>query len=161
MAQAHDLTRDVPTLAIEALHAGLGTRLTAVVLFGSRARRDDRPDSDWDLLVIAEGLPEHYFDRQFLVNSFLEVCPYPISPVIRTPKEFESHVPSLYLDIAVDGYILYDPAGYAAGRLAHLRRLIEEAGLSRERTAAGDVWTWEHPPRGPWVMTWERIGKPS
>jgi hypothetical protein len=82
-----------------------------------------------------------------------------VVPIVRTPEEFEDHVPSLYLDIALDGRILYDPRGYATERLGRLRRLIDEAGLYRERTPAGDVWRWKEPPRGPWVMSWEKIGK--
>ncbi len=159
MTQATDLEREVPQKAVEALRAGLGERLVAVVLFGSRARGDHRPESDWDLLVIAEGLPEHPWDRRMLLNRLLFGCRGSVSLIARTRQEFESHVPSLYLDIALDGRILYDPTGYAAERLAHLRRLIEEAGLYRERTAAGDIWNWRKQPRGPWVMTWEKIGE--
>src|SRR4051794_206433 len=47
--------------AVSALQAALGDRLVAVVLFGSRARGDAHLDSDWDLLVLAEGLPEGLF----------------------------------------------------------------------------------------------------
>jgi|SRR5581483_11138572 predicted nucleotidyltransferase len=159
MIQATDLEQAVPQKVVEALRRGLGERLVAVVLFGSRARGDHRPESDWDLLVIAEGLPERPFHRQQLLNRLVSACRAPVSVIARTRQEFESHLPSLYLDIALDGRILYDPTGYAAQRLAHLRRLIEEAGLYRQRTAAGDVWNWRKPPRGPWVMTWERIGE--
>lgn len=42
------------TLVTE-LRARLGTRLTQVWLFGSRARGDAREDSDYDVLVIVEG----------------------------------------------------------------------------------------------------------
>ena len=35
-------------------------RLVAVVLFGSRARGEGSETSDWDLLVIAEGLPPRH-----------------------------------------------------------------------------------------------------
>ena len=33
----------------------LGDRLREIWLFGSRARGDNRPDSDYDFLVVAEG----------------------------------------------------------------------------------------------------------
>jgi predicted nucleotidyltransferase len=159
MTQATDLEHEVPRKAVEALRAGLGERLVAVVLFGSRARGDHRPESDWDLLVIAEGLPERPFDRQLFLNRLVSACRAPVSVIARTRQEFESHLPSLYLDIALDGRILYDPTGYASLRLAHLRRLIDAAGLYRERTPAGDMWKWKKQPQGPWVMTWEKIGE--
>ena len=153
--------KGIPEQAVKALSKALGNRLVAVVLFGSRARGDARPDSDWDLLVIAEGLPENRFDRQLLINGLLfGKCDGAISVAARTSDEFASHVPSLYLDIALDGRVLHDPTGYAAERLSTLRRLIKEAGLYRERTQAGDVWRWEEPPRGDWVMSWEKIGSP-
>lgn len=154
-----ELDRDISRPAVQELRRGLGEGLVAVVLFGSRARQDREAGSDWDLLVIAEGLPERHFDRQLLVNGLVAECPGPISLIARTPQEFESHVASFYLDVAVDGRVLYDPSGYVIDRLAHLRRLTEEAGLTRERTAAGDVWSWRRPPQGQWVMTWDRIGE--
>ncbi|MEB2836899.1 MAG: nucleotidyltransferase domain-containing protein [Desulfurococcales archaeon] len=33
----------------------LGVEVERVILFGSRARGDARPDSDWDILVVVEG----------------------------------------------------------------------------------------------------------
>ncbi|MGH9105495.1 MAG: nucleotidyltransferase domain-containing protein [Acidimicrobiales bacterium] len=44
-----------------ALDAALGAR--AVVVFGSVARGDFHPGSDVDVLVVADGLPEHPLDR--------------------------------------------------------------------------------------------------
>lgn len=32
-----------------------GERLKGIILFGSRARGDARPDSDWDVAVVIEG----------------------------------------------------------------------------------------------------------
>ncbi|MBI4552843.1 MAG: hypothetical protein HY710_11320, partial [Candidatus Latescibacteria bacterium] len=78
-----------------------------------------------------------------------------ISVLAKTPQEFEASLPSLYLDIALDGHILYDPHGYAAERLATLCRLIERMGLYREHTDGGDVWRWQHEPSGPWVLEWK------
>jgi|SRR5919106_3600554 predicted nucleotidyltransferase len=156
----NDEKTEVSEQAVDALANALGNRLVAVVLFGSRARGDARPWSDWDLLVIAEGLPENPFDRQMFINRVLfGKCDGGVSVVARSPQEFESHVSSLYLDIALDGRVLYDPAGYVAERLATLRRLIEEAGLYRERTPAGDIWQWKKRPHGAWVMSWEKIGE--
>lgn len=157
--QAARVPQRVTEQAVAALSEAFGEHLFAVVLFGSRARGDAREDSDWDLLVIADGLPANRFDRQLLINGLLFAkSDGAVSVLARTPQEFESHLPSLYLDIALDGRILYDPMGYAAERLTTLRRLIDEAGLYRERTPAGDAWYWKEPPKGPWAMSWEKIG---
>ncbi|TAK34941.1 MAG: nucleotidyltransferase domain-containing protein [Chloroflexota bacterium] len=152
-----DPSSDPTYQAVEALRAGLGDRLVAVVLFGSRARGDAHEWSDWDLLVIAEGLPENPFERsRFLARMLPLRCRGEVSIIARTPQEFESAVQSLYLDIALDGWVLYDPHQYAAKRLAMLQRLIERLGLYRERTEDGDVWQWREEPSGPWELEWEQ-----
>ncbi len=63
-----EIEQDVAQRAAEALRQGLGERLVAIVLFGSRARGEAREDSDWDLLVIAKALPDDYLDRHFLLK---------------------------------------------------------------------------------------------
>ena len=47
----------------ERLSAAYGERLHAVVLFGSEARGDARPDSDIDVLVVLETLTGDYGER--------------------------------------------------------------------------------------------------
>ncbi len=149
--------QDVPKQAVTALGEALAERLVAAVLFGSRARGDARPDSDWDLLVLAEGLPDRPFERLLYLKRLLpEQCRGAISALAKTPREFEAHLSSLYLDIALDGQILYDPRGYAAERLGSLKELMDEAGLYRERTEAGDLWRWKSAPSGPWALEWKQ-----
>jgi predicted nucleotidyltransferase len=151
------LRRDTPEQAVAALREGLGKRLVAVVLFGSRARGDANPESDWDLLILAEGLPENLLERHLFVSRLLpSKLPAAISAVAKSPREFEASLTSLYLDIALDGRILFDPLAYAADRLASLRRLLAEAGLYRERTEAGDQWRWQREPTGAWSLEWKR-----
>jgi predicted nucleotidyltransferase len=153
-------SEEILNQVVAALRTALGDRLMAVVLFGSQARGEAREDSDWDVLVIAEELPEDPLERGHLLRQLLPIpCRVAISFLARTPQEFEGHLSSLYLDIALDGQILYDPKGYAEERLSTLRRRIEEAGLFREKTPAGDFWRWKTPPRGRWTMSWERIGE--
>lgn len=155
MKQATDLEQTVPQEVVEALRNALGERLIAIVLFGSRARGDHRSESDWDLLVIAEALPDRPFDRRLCLTSALPAgVRGTVSVLAKTPEEFEARLPSIYLDIALDGKILYDLRGYAAERLARLRQVIGQAGLYRERTPAGDMWQWLNPPTGPWSVEW-------
>jgi predicted nucleotidyltransferase len=49
--------------AVDRLRAALGMNLIGVVLYGSHARDEAREDSDVDLLVIAQGLPERWYER--------------------------------------------------------------------------------------------------
>jgi predicted nucleotidyltransferase len=137
------------------LAKGLAERLVAMVLFGSRARGDASEASDWDLLVIAEGLPARTFDRNLQLKQLLPPeWQGRVSILAKTPEQFRGAVSSLYLDIALDGQILYDPRGFALARLQALRRRIEELGLSRERTPEGFDWRWERPPAGSWSLSW-------
>ena len=148
--------RTVVMEASSALRQALGDRLIAVVLFGSRAREEATESSDWDLLVIAEELPDKPLDRHLLLRRWLPATSGDrVSLQAKTPTEFEARVPSLYLDIALDGQVLYDPQGYATARLAQLRRLMQRHGLYRERRPAGDLWRWRRPPPRPWRLTWE------
>ncbi len=149
--------QEIPRQVVSALETGLGDRLVAIILFGSRARGEALAASDWDMLVIATGLPGRAFERHIALKRMLPAeCRGAISLVAKTPDEFEAHLPSLYLDIALDGQILYDLHNYAADRLAVLRQLIAKAGLYRERTLAGDVWRWRSAPTGSWALEWER-----
>lgn len=70
-----------------ALEAAYGPRLERVVLFGSRARGDAGPDSDYDLAVFLTALPDRWaeLDRlaelriEFLeqTGTFFDAKPYP------------------------------------------------------------------------------------
>jgi uncharacterized protein len=139
----------------DALQGSLGGDLIAVVLFGSRARGDAHEESDWDMLILAERLPQQVLERHLALKRLLPPeCRGAVSLLAKTPEEFEGHLTSWYLDVAVDGKILYDPKGYAAQRLEQVRRIINRAGLRRQRTPAGDVWEWDSPPAQPWRLEW-------
>lgn len=146
---------DVAEAVVEALSRGLEKRLISVVLFGSRARGDSSAASDWDLLVIAQDLPVRLFARRLYLKGMLPAsCRGAISILARTPDEFRAQLPSLYLDIALDGRILYDSGGYVAGELAELRELMLQVGLYREKTPAGDMWRWQGEPSTDWRQRW-------
>jgi uncharacterized protein len=142
--------------ALTALRQALGANLIAVVLYGSRAKGEAQDQSDWDLLIIAENLPEKSLARHFSLKRTLPTaCRGAISLLAKTPVEFEARVTPLYLDIALDGIILYDNKGYIASRLEKLKNLIAKAGLDRLSSKDGDVWKFSQPPSQPWSLSWD------
>ena len=147
---------DIPAQVVETLRAELGEHLVAVVLFGSQARGEADEDSDWDLLVIARALPENYWDRHmFFIRALPVDLRGGVSVLAKTPEEFEERIPSLYLDIAIDGKILYDPQHYVQTKLDYIKTQLRKVGLYRERTEAGDLWLWEKQPTEPWALEWK------
>lgn len=141
---------------VTALKRGLGRQLVALVLFGSRARGDADEESDWDLLLIAHDLPPGTLDRHFLMKRIIPI-PWRAQTAIlaKTPTEFEALIPDLYLDIALDGIILFDTDGYMTKRLAGLRLLIQEQGLYREQFQKELTWHWRQFPGHNWSFTWK------
>jgi len=140
---------------VAALQEGLGERLIAVVLYGSRARDQAHEASDWDFFIIAADLPTRLWERHILLKRFLPaVYRGAVSFLAKTPQEFEEKISSLYLDIAQDGKILFDPQGYAHRRLAAFQRLMAETGLYRKKSLGGEVWRWRQKPQQPWTLEW-------
>ncbi len=144
---------------IASLRKEVGDALLSLVLFGSRARGDYQPDSDWDILVVAQKLPDKAFQRYLYLKGALPAdWRGKVALLAKTAAGFESRVPVLYLDIALDGVILYDQGGYLTERLASLQRLIQEKGLHREQRGRELIWRSEDTLGNDWQLTWERIG---
>ncbi len=59
---------------VAVLHQHYGERLSRVVLFGSRARRDNRPDSDYDFLVVLNEQPAYIVERPALSKLVYQTC---------------------------------------------------------------------------------------
>jgi hypothetical protein len=133
-----------------------GNNLMAVVLFGSQARGDTKPESDYDIFLLAKNLPERPVERLLFVRHAIAAkFAEKISITARTPEEFESGFPSLYLDLAVDGVTLYDTGNYMTQKLQRIREIIKQAGLERKRFDHQFSWEWECPPSGRWEITWD------
>ena len=141
---------------VTALKQALGQRLIGVVLFGSRARGDAYETSDWDLLVIARDLPERSFARHLLLKNALPITWRARAAILaETPTEFEAALAAVYLDIALEGVVLYDPEAYVTKRLARLRRLIDARGLRRDVDQRDLTWHWQRFPGFDWSLEWE------
>ncbi len=141
---------------VQALRRGLGNDLVSVTLFGSRARSEAGPESDWDLLIIAHDLPPKPLERHFRLKALLpDGWRARVALLAKTPAEFEARLPALYLDIALDGVVLYDAEGYIAPRLAYIRERMTRLGLQRQRTNGDLTWRWRAGPPPAWSLEWE------
>jgi predicted nucleotidyltransferase len=54
--QINDTFDRITTLFVQELRSRLGSHLKEAILFGSKARGDDAPDSDYDFMVILDIL---------------------------------------------------------------------------------------------------------
>ena len=155
MAESGTHAAELARHIVGALVNGLSGRLVAVVLFGSRARGEGSETSDWDLLVIAEGLPAKTFDRNLYLRQLIPLeWRGRVSILAKAPEQFHGAVSSLYLGVALDGQILYDSRGFAVSRLGALRGGIEHLGLRREPVPEGLYWRWEKTPAASWPLSW-------
>lgn len=139
---------------VEHLEQTLGDRLDAVVLFGSRARGEARTDSDWDLLIVVEGLPRSPLKRW---RWWVSVVPLEkregISPLLRTPEEWYARVTPLTAEIAYDGRVLYDAAGRMRRYLTRVRDALASLGLERQNVDNMPIWVWR---QGVFPQNWEK-----
>lgn len=118
-------------------------RLDGVVVFGSVARGTMRSDSDIDLLVVAEPLPDGRIPRmdefdavEVAVGHAMVVAAGKgvttrISPIVRALDECRSGGFLLY-DIACDGRVLVDRAGSVDALLSEVRERLRVRGARRE-----------------------------
>lgn len=68
-------TADLLRAVKQRLRALYGDRLVEVVLFGSTARGDDRPESDVDLLVVLRGPVHRYDENKRLAKIVVDLMP--------------------------------------------------------------------------------------
>jgi len=84
-----------------------------IILFGSRARGDARPDSDFDILVIKQS-DEPGYRRDAALYLALAGLNAPVDVLTYTPEEVRdwSAVPQAFLTTALrEGKVVYEKAG--------------------------------------------------
>ena len=144
-------------ILIHALRDSFGSRLKAVVLFGSRARGDAAADSDHDIFVVAEDLPAEPLRRTKLVRGAISDClaalPGAINLHARTPSEFEAVLTPLYLEVCVDGICLFGESYFEPLRRRGLAALAS-SGMERKRVGRSLFWMFADARPRNWELTW-------
>lgn len=88
----------------------------AIVLFGSRARGDATPASDYDVVVVMRRCRRNYVDRLLDLGPAVRRVGRPMNLIVYTPAEFRQVLrDSVFGDILkADGILLYEGDGSAS-----------------------------------------------
>ena len=133
----------------------LSNHLVSIVLFGSHARGDAKETSDFDLFVIAEELPVKVFQRILFIRKPLKgQFAERICIIAKTPEEVLKNLPPLFLDLGLDGIILFDKDNFFKNLQTKIREIIQQAGLQRKKVNGEFYWEWQTPPLKGWEITW-------
>lgn len=133
----------------------LGDTLISIVLFGSRARQDAKESSDYDLFIVAEDLPVKPFQRVLFIRDPLKgQFEEKLCIIAKTPEEVLGTFPPLFLDIGLDGIILFDKNDFFKNLQKKIIDIIQQAGLQRKRINGEFFWEWQTPPKHGWEITW-------
>jgi len=132
-----------------------GERLVALAVFGSWARGVATPESDLDILVVADPLPRGRMKRldEFEVVERAteparalvwpaEARELELSPVLKTPDELRAGSP-LYLDMTLWRIMLHDRGGVLEQYLAALAGRMAQLGSRRTETKGGAYWDYK------------------
>jgi len=152
----HSNVKQICDQAVEVLRNMFGSDFKALALFSSAAREEETEYSDGDLFAIIENIPQSHFKRSTLFNRISALnFKRRVLILAKTEQEFKSHFPSLYLDLGLDGHVLYDQNDFLKVRFEKIKELIRQAGLSRKRFNSNFVWKFKKQPKSGWELTWE------
>lgn len=126
-------------------------RLVSMVIFGSVGRKKMNFESDIDLLIIAENLPdgrmarvseferiEKKLEKKLKSMAKIGINTY-LSPIFKTPAEVKRDSP-IFLDMIYDSIILYDKNKFFFNYLKEFKKRLDKLGS--KRIMQGDRWYW-------------------
>lgn len=132
-----------------------GESLVSLAVFGSVGRGTPHPDSDIDMLIVAERLPRGRINRivEFRAveidfrarqkKDYGRGGSMELSPVIKTPEEVSIGSP-LFLDMTEDARILFDRDDFLKVQLSQFKERLR--ALGSKRIWKGSAWYWDLKP---------------
>ena len=132
-----------------------GGRLISLAVFGSVGRGVPNYDSDVDILIVAENLPDGRMKRVTEFNSIEDKMePYIqsikkfgintyLSPIIKSKEEVLLGSP-LFLDMISDAIILYDKDNFFVDILKNLKNKLDKLGS--QKIIRGNAFFWNLKP---------------
>jgi hypothetical protein len=144
---------------LDLLKGTFGESLISLVLYGSVARGKAKVDSDIDLLLILDNLPDNYhrrLDQVLEVQACLKreeiykktrerlgIEPF-LSYLILSQEEAKENR-HIYLDMVEDARIVYDQGDFFSDRLKQIKQRLRELG-SRRIWLEDGTWYWDLKP---------------
>jgi len=131
--------------------------LVSIAIFGSVARGEARPNSDLDVLVIAENMPENYSERVRIAIDILDplkdlkiwlwknvgiYCN--VNLLMLTTNEARQFQP-IYLDMIYNSIIIYDRDDFLRNILKRLSNRLKKLGAECIKLPDGR-WFWRLKP---------------
>lgn len=123
--------------------AELPFEISGVIFFGSRSTGRAAPDSDFDLLIVAENInPKRHRRGQEILAIKRRLPLVPLDILLLSTAEvisnFKNHNP-LFLDIAEDGVVLLDRNNFLKNLLEDTKKYIAYRNIKRLKSG------WEFP----------------
>ncbi|MHA1294233.1 MAG: nucleotidyltransferase domain-containing protein [Promethearchaeota archaeon] len=123
----------------------LKLNIQGILLFGSlakgSAKNNDQYESDIDLIIICDDLPNDYKKRKQIIRNFTRQINTRVQAIWWTSKELIINVNSKYyliLDALDDGKIIYDPTGLINELKEKLFKELKEKGVIKTDL----YWQW-------------------
>lgn len=128
-----------------------GKRLVTLAVFGSWARERNTPESDIDILIVAEDLPPRRLARVEEFEAVEEALEGEVerlrqqgmetyfSPIFKTPEEVK-HGSLLFLDMIYELIILFDKKKFFSNYLKDFKKRLDKLGAKRIKE--GERWYW-------------------
>jgi hypothetical protein len=130
-----------------------GNRLLSICFFGSVVRGTATPESDIDVLVVAETLPRDLGLRVRETTPMHEALRRSeeyrklrlqgrsafVSDIFLSPDEAKAHPPIL-LDLTEDAFIVYDRNDFLNSVLEDVKRKLKVLGAKKVKARKGYYW---------------------